>query len=342
MFRSASLPASAVQPPLYFDTRWFGDHGIGRFARELFQRLPGATALRIAGAKLSPIDPLASTWALAGLMNGQYFSPGFNPPLRSPIPFSFAIHDLIHLKVPSESSWLRRTYYRTVVGPGARRARCILTGSTHAKREIVEWSGVVPERVHIVGHGVSAAFRSDGPVHAPGFPYFLHVGRRASHKNIPGLLAAYARSRARGELMLMFTGTADPETSRAVRLHGLDRLVHFAGSLDDDGLAALYRGATALVFPSLYEGFGLPIVEAMACGTPVITSDCTSMPEAAGTGGALLVEPGDAQGLADAMDRLASDAELRERLAAHGLARARHFEWEQVVRRASAALELTV
>src|SRR5205085_8921377 len=118
-----------VQPPIYFDPRWSGSHGIGRFSAELQQGLPGVVPLRIAGPKLSLYDPLASSLALAGLREGCFLSPGFNPPLRSPIPFAFTIHDLVHLRVPAESSPMRRLYYASVVRPAARRAWRILTVS---------------------------------------------------------------------------------------------------------------------------------------------------------------------------------------------------------------------
>lgn len=331
----------AVHAPIYFDVRWTGNHGIGRFSQELQKRLRGVEPLRIAGAKLSPIDPLASTLALARLRQGCFLSPGFNAPLRSPIPFAFTIHDLIHLRMPEESSPVRRLYYATVVRPAARRAARIFTVSDYSRREIVEWAGVDEGRVVVVGNGVAEAF-TPGPADRgalPARPYFLHVGRRASNKNVGRLLAAYASIRAKVEADLVFTGLADEATLAAAVGLGIPRsALHFSGDVDDAGLANLYRGAVALVFPSVYEGFGIPVVEAMACGTPVVTAAATATREVAGEGNAILVDPLRADELAAAMVRVLEDAALHAQLVDRGLARARAFTWDAVAGRVEDAL----
>jgi glycosyltransferase involved in cell wall biosynthesis len=321
-----------VQPPIYFDSRWNGNHGIGRFSLELQKRLRGLVPLKIMGARLSPLDPLASALALARCRQGCFLTPGFNAPVRSPIPFAFTLHDLIHLHVPSESSALRRLYYASVVKPATRHAGRIFTVSEFSRQQIVAWAGVPPERVVVVGNGVSEVFRPGEPG-ADGQPYLLHVGRRSSHKNIERLLAAFAASRGARGLRLVFTGTADAETMQQVQALALQERVCFAGSVDDAELAVLYRGARALVFPSLQEGFGLPVVEAMACGTPVITSNGTSLAEVAGSGNALLVEPTDVDAIAAAIDRIVDDESLRQQLSRRGLERARAFTWPAVAER---------
>lgn len=292
---------------IYYDPRWGGPHGIGRFSDEVIARLPEAVPLGIAARRLSLLDPLATTLAVAGLRAGVYFTPGFNPPLRAPVPFVFCIHDLIHLRFPAESTPMRRAYYRLVVGPAARRAVRVLTVSAYSRREILEWSGLPEDHVAVVGNGVAPVFRPDGPRHQPGYPYFLHVGRRAAHKNVERLLAAHAASRCGREVRLLFTG-----------------------DLDDEQLAAHYRGAVALAFPSLYEGFGIPIVEAMACGTPVLTSNATAIPETVGEGNALLVDAARVDAIAEGLDRLAGDPELCTTLRARGLVRAAAFSWDRV------------
>ena len=300
---------------IHYDPRWSGPHGIGRFSDEVVSRLQDVRPLRIGVGKLALLDPLATTLAAAGLRSGVYFTPGFNPPLRSPVPLVFCVHDLIHLRFAPESTLARRLYYRLVVRPAARRAARVLTVSVHSQREILEWTGLPPARVAVVGNGVAAAFRPDGARHEPGFPYFLYVGRRAAHKNIDRLLAAHASARCAREIRLLF-----------------------AEGLDDERLAAHYRGALALAFPSLHEGFGLPIVEAMACGTPVLTSTATAMPETAGEGNALLVDPLSVDAIAAGLDRLADDAALRARLRERGLLRARAFSWTEVAAKVGEAL----
>ncbi|HTP62148.1 MAG TPA: glycosyltransferase family 1 protein [Burkholderiales bacterium] len=300
---------------IHFDPRWSGPHGIGRFSDEVVRRLPDARPLRIGVRKLSLLDPLATTLAARGLRSGSYFTPGFNPPLRCPVPFAFCIHDLIHLHFAAESTPARRAYYRLVVRPAAYRAACVLTVSAHARGEILEWTGLPPERVAVAGNGVAAAFRPAGVRHDPGFPYFLYVGRRVAHKNVERLVAAHAASRCHREVRLLF-----------------------AEGLDDEQLAAHYRGAVALALPSLYEGFGLPVIEAMACGTPVLASTATALPETAGEGNALLVDPLRVDEIAGGLDRLAEDANLRATLRARGLERARAFSWDAVAQRARDAL----
>jgi len=300
---------------IHYDPRWSGPHGIGRFSVEVTSRLPDARPLQVGARRLSLLDPVVTTWAVRGLRSGVYFTPGFNPPLRSPIPFVFCIHDLIHLRFAAESSVLRRAYYGLVVGPAAHRAARVLTVSDYSRREILEWTGLHSERVAVVGNGVSETFRPDGPRHQPGYPYFLHVGRRAAHKNVERLAAAHAASRCGREVRLLFTG-----------------------DLAEAQLAAHYRGALALVFPSLYEGFGLPVVEAMACGTPVLTSNLTALAETVGEGNALIADPLSVEALAAAMDRLAEDAALRADLRQRGLARARAFSWDRVAERTTDAL----
>lgn len=315
---------------IHYDPRWSGPHGIGRFADEVVARLPGARPLAIGARRLSLLDPLATALAALRLREGVYFTPGFNPPPRSAVPVVFCIHDLIHLRFPAESTAVRRAYYRLVVAPAAPRAARILTVSEFSRREILEWTSLPGERVVVVGDGVSAAFTPDGPRHEPGYPYFLYVGRREPHKNLPGLLAAFAASRSRADARLLLTGDADGVTVELARRKGIAERIAFAGTLDDARLAAHYRGAIALAMPSFYEGFGLPMVEAMACGTPVLASNVTALPEIAGQGNALLVDPAREDAIGEALDDLASDSELRGDLSRRGMARAARFSWAGV------------
>lgn len=287
------------------------------------------------------LDPLATALALRRLRSGVYFSPGFNGPIRCPIPFVFCIHDLIHLRFPEESSVVRRAYYRHVVRPASRRAFRVITGSEFSRSTILEWTGLPAHQVVVVGYGVSGNFSPDGPRYDPGFPYFLFVGRREPHKNLPRLIEAFAASEASRTIRLLFSGPHDRRVEELAARHRVQEAVSFTGALTDRDLAACYRGAVALAFPSLYEGFGLPIIEAMACGVPVLTSNLTAMPEVAGDA-ALMVDPASADAIAQGLSRLAADASLRSALRDRGLVRARTFSWDVVVRRIREVLEAAV
>jgi glycosyltransferase involved in cell wall biosynthesis len=166
-------------------------------------------------------------------------------------------------------------------------------------------------------------------------PFLLYVGNIKPHKNLERLIDAFGRARAGGldDLRLMIIGdeiSRYPPLRQAVHRHRLDKYVRFLGFQPYDTLSAFYRLARAFAFPSLYEGFGLPPLEAMACGTPVVTSNVSSLPEVAG-GAALLVDPYDTEAIANGITRAVSDEPLRAELIARGLARARDFSWEQSV-----------
>jgi glycosyltransferase involved in cell wall biosynthesis len=166
-------------------------------------------------------------------------------------------------------------------------------------------------------------------------PFVLYVGNIKPHKNVDRLIDAFGRARRSGpdDLKLIIIGdelSKYPVLRQAVHRHKLDKHVRFLGFQPHDTLAAFYRLARAFVFPSLYEGFGLPPLEAMACGTPVVTSNVSSLPEIAG-GAALLVDPYDAEAIADGIRRAVNDDALRADLSARGRARARAFSWSQSV-----------
>jgi glycosyltransferase involved in cell wall biosynthesis len=165
----------------------------------------------------------------------------------------------------------------------------------------------------------------------------LYVGNIKPHKNVERLIDAFGRARAAGgldDLKLVVIGdeiSKYPPLRQAVHRHRLDKHVRFFGFQPPNTLAAFYRLARVFVFPSLYEGFGLPPLEAMANGTPVVTSNVSSLPEVAG-GAALLVDPTDTDAIADGIRRAVADEALRTELSARGLARVRDFSWERSVR----------
>jgi glycosyltransferase involved in cell wall biosynthesis len=333
---SARIARTAT--PALVDGRWFGPTGIGRFAREVVARLPGVDLLEGGLRRLHPVEPLWLSGVLACRRPSAYLSPGFNPPRWSPVPFAFTIHDLIHVRFPAEATALRRAYYDLVVRPAAHRARCVLTVSEHSRRDILEWSGLAEERVVVVGCGVGDAFCPTGPVRSLGRPHLVCVSSASPHKNLPGLITAFARARLDPDLLLVLVTHPDLALRRAVADLGIGDRVVFRGGVDDAELAALYRGAVAAVCPSLFEGFGLPALEAMACGTPVVCSDRTSIPEVVGSAG-LYVDPRDVESIAGGLERIAADGSLRARLSREGTARAGLFSWDGVAARVAGVLE---
>lgn len=312
-----------------FDGRWVGEHGIGRFAKEVQSRMPGFLPIGAKGRPSSPLDPFMLHRYLKAARPALFFSPGYNPPAGNPCPFVFCVHDLNHLYIKENSSALKRAYYRYLVQPGIHHAQVVITGSEFSKSQICEWSGADSRHVVAVGYGVSDAFVVDGRQHdEQGRPYFLCVGNHKVHKNLLRSIQAFARSSLSSEFMLLFSGTPSPQLQSEIDRLGLHKQIRFVGGVSDAQLADLYRGAAGLVFVSLYEGFGLPIIESMACGTPVLTSTATAMPEVAGDA-AILVDPYDVDAIVDGMRRLAEDSDLRKTLRENGLKRAKLFSWEK-------------
>jgi glycosyltransferase involved in cell wall biosynthesis len=246
-------------------------------------------------------------------------------------PSVLTVQDLSFEHFPEVMSRSDRFFFRTFVPRSARRADRVLTGSEWTKSDLVERYGVAAERIVVTPYGVDPVFRPDGP--RPGRPpYALFVGALEERKR-PGL-ALLALKTVGSELELVFAGPdrgLESELREQARLVGLTDRVEFAGHVARGELAALYRGAACLVFPSRYEGFGLPVLEAMASGTPVVATRSSSIPEVAGDA-AVLVD-GEADELAAGIERALSE---RDRLAAAGLARAAQFSWTETARRTAA------
>lgn len=314
---------------MIFDARWEGSHGIGRFASELRSRLTEFSSASLKGRPSHPLDPFVLYRYLKRVTPSLFFSPGYNPPVGRPCPFVFCVHDLNHLYITENSSVLKRAYYRYIVRPAIHRAQRVVTGSEFSRSQICEWSGAATSQIVAVGYGVSDAFILTGARYDAGNrPYFLCVGNQKVHKNTIRMMQGFASEFTNTEFLLLCTGTPSPQMQLEVERLGIGKQVEFVGAVSDEKLARLYRGAVALVFVSLYEGFGLPIVEAMACGTPVLTSTSTATPEVAGNA-AVLVDPYDVEAIAHGMRRLADDSELRQILRDQGLQRSKLFSWEQ-------------
>jgi glycosyltransferase involved in cell wall biosynthesis len=257
------------------------------------------------------------------------------------------IHDCIHLRFPQ---YLPKrgalAYARAQMGSAAGRSNRILTVSEASKRDILEFFKVAPEKVTVIYNGIDERFATPPPEdkmraieerYQLQGEFALYVGNVKPHKNVERLLDAFHLVRQSGleDLKLVVIGDDISKYAalrRAVHRYNLHKYVRFLGFLPDETLAVVYRLAAVFVFPSLYEGFGLPPLEAMACGTPVVTSNVSSLPEVMGDA-ALLVDPYSAEAIADAMRRVLTDTALRSDLSARGLARAGEFSWERSARR---------
>lgn len=316
---------------ILYDARWIGNHGNGRIAGELLKLLPGLKPFQARRRPWHPLDPVLLGAALWVRRPTLFFSPGYNSPIGWPYPFVFMLHDLNHLCVPENSNPAKRAYYNYVIRPACHRAAFVLTGSEYSRNEIREWANLKDQKVVKVAYGVGLPFSPSGPRHDPGYPYLLYVGSHKAHKNLPRLLKAFSISGVRRSVRLVLTGIRDSEISAQVEGLGLNEDVRFVESPGDESLANLYRGAEGLVFPSLYEGFGLPPLEAMACGTPVLTSNVCSLPEVVGDA-AIVVDPLDVEGIAEGIRRLTEDSRLRDELRRRGLERARQFSWNETAR----------
>jgi len=269
--------------------------------------------------------------------------PFYTMPLLSIGPAVVTIHDLTFELHPEWFSRRSRLSTRRFARLAARRATAILTVSEWSKKDLVEIYAVDPQRVHViypaVGEWNDEGSRDSGESVArrlgvPG-PFVLHVGSIHTRRNLARLLRAVARLRQAGEdLAVILVGKVEypyPDVARMIRDAGMSGAAVHAGYLPDADLKALYQEARVLAVPSLYEGFGLPGVEAMALGTPVVAANTSCFPEVLGDG-ALLVDPLDEEAIADAIRRAAQEGTEREALRARGRRRAARYSWERTAK----------
>ena len=317
--------------------------GVERYARELTRRLPA-----LAPGRYTVITPRPRLAHRAGHIWEQALLPVqaraceliYSPANLAPVISArnvVVIHDVAALAHPESYSRLYVEYQQRLLPVITRRARLVITVSEFSRREIVERLGIEPGRIAVIPGGVDERFSPAAASERATWrsaidgPYVLALGTASARKNHAALLTAAAALRARG-IDLLLAGS--DRTYLRGQGAGLRRL----GYVPDSDLPGLYAGARALVMPSLYEGFGLPCIEAMACGTPVVAADAGALPETCGDA-ALLVDPRDARALADAILIAACDPGERRRLRAAGLARASEFSWDASALATNAVIE---
>ena len=290
----------------------------------------GRAAVRVAW------EQLVQPWVLRRVEADLVHGPVFVAPLFAHCPTVVTIHDLSFIRFPALFRPAQRLYLTAMTRLSARRARRLIAVSDHAAAESTSLLGVPRERIDVVYHGVDSLFRPLPPDEVArfrqrrGLPerFVLFVGTLEPRKNLVRLVEAFARIRD-GRIRLVLAGGKGwfcDELFARVEALGLHEEVVFPGYVMSSELPLWYNAATVFVYPSMYEGFGLPVLESQASGTPVLTSNTSSLPEAAGDG-ALMVDPYDVDALAEGLNQLLVDELLRRQLRERGLAHARRFCW---------------
>lgn len=293
-------------------------------------------------------EQVAWPWAAVRQRLDLLHSMAFVTPLVSPCPTVVTVYDLSFIHYPDTFPAGQRLYLTSQTTRSCRQARRIITISESGRQDAHTLLGVPLERVDVVRPGVDASFYPRPPAEVAAFrrqqglnePFILHVGTLQPRKNIPLLLEAVAQMKRPGLRLVLVGGKGwlYDEIFQQVEALGLRGRVHFAGYVADEELPLWYNAAAVLVFPSAYEGFGMPVAQAMACGTPVVAADVSAIPEAAGEA-ALLFPPQDVEALAGqiaaVLDDLALAATLRER----GIAQARRFTWAEAGRQTAEVYE---
>jgi glycosyltransferase involved in cell wall biosynthesis len=265
----------------------------------------------------------------------------FVGPLASSCPFVVTVHDLSFLFFPQSFRSLRRSYLRVFARMSVRQARRVIAVSESTKNDLVKLYGISPAKIDVVYNGVDASFQPLPADRVASFRqqnrlpdrFILFVGTLEPRKNIVRLIEAYAKL-PKERLPLLLVGGKGwfyDEIFARVEALGLTGEVHFVGFVPAEDLPLWYNAADLFVYPSIYEGFGLPPLEAMACGTAVITSTASSLPEVVGKAGRL-VDPTDTDALAGAMAQVLGNRDVQQELEAAGLVQAAGFSWESAAR----------
>ncbi len=313
------------------DSRWEGNTGIGRLYKEVMDYAPASisySTVREDMGLANPFSPLMLSEQINKSDAEVFYSPSFMPPAFAKIPFVFTIHDLMHLFYYSS---FHKLYYRYVIAKLALRAKKIITVSHFSKGQLVDLLNIPEHLIQVIYNGVDHNFLQNEEVHESDRPYFLYVGNRRKNKNIPAMLTAFANSKIPEEFIFALSGEEDAELGILIKKLKIEKRVRFLGFIKEEDLPKLYRGAHATLFVSLMEGFGLPILESMASGTPVLTSSTSSLPEIAGDA-ALCVNPKDVTAIQSGIEKLVNDQPFYLDCVLKGMERATLFSWESTAR----------
>jgi glycosyltransferase involved in cell wall biosynthesis len=255
------------------------------------------------------------------------FNPGFTAPIFLPCRQVTVFHDLQHKRHPEYFRWFDLPFWRFLLWAAAHRSHRLIAVSDATRSDLLRFYRIPKERVTVVHHGVEQTFSRLDRSHTES--YLLCVSTLHPHKNLPRLIRAYGRKKRGFRLILAGLRGFHAETiERQIEEMGLRDSVQITGWVPREELYSLYARARAFVYPSMFEGFGMPVLEAMAAGIPVACSDIPPLREVAGDA-ALYFDPLNEDAIASAIERVMTDASLRERLATAGRERARPFTWER-------------
>ncbi len=291
-------------------------------------------------------------WDLKRRKVDVFHGPTFIAPLIKTCRQVVTIHDMTFFLLPQFHLFTKRRYFHLMIPECVSRANQVIAVSESTKRDLVKILGSqCARKIKVIYHGKDDRFHPDKAGAAAGHlrtkyglsgRVILFVGLIEPRKNLVRLIRAYARLKSlQPDSCLVLAGNqgwGHEAVFRAASESGLKDGVFFPGFIPDRELPSLYNLADVFVYPSLYEGFGLPVLEAMSCGTPVVTSSVSSMPEIAGEA-ALLVDPHDIDGIAQALERVLADRTLRERMAEEGIRRTQPFTWGRTARETLATYE---
>jgi alpha-1,3-rhamnosyl/mannosyltransferase len=300
-----------------------------------------ALRVEVQEAAISPFS-LRQQWAVPRLLRQLgaqvYHSPYYLMPYRPGVPAVLTVYDLIPLLLPQYVSAQARLLFRWTMALALHAAARVLAISEATRRDLLSAYHLAPDKVTTVPLAADPCFHPQPASHVDAMRrqfslperYVLYLGINKPHKNLVRLVEAWAQLQPL-PLPLVIAGAWDPrypQPRQRAQALGLKRVILWLGPVPDASLPALYSGATVFVFPSLYEGFGLPVLEAMACGAPIICSNTSSLSEVT-QGAALSVDPLNVSALTEALQRVLLDAELRHMMQQRGLAQAGRFSWLQ-------------
>jgi len=346
---------------IVLDARKYYDFGIGTYIQNLAAYMKSQCELvlliapgdahrinqldsvqkRINSSKKYSIRELYSIAVDANQLKADVFhSPHYTTPFGLKMPCVTTIHDILHIRGKKHFSSLGRIYAHTIIGHACRTSKAVIVDSEFTKKELMDVFPIANESVRVIQLGVSskyyekysessiAEFRNKyGLVK----PTILYTGSLKPHKNVDVLISAFANMKHRSEYQLAFSGesiTKQHDLWSLIRQKGITKDIVEIGQVSNNDLALAYHAAAVVVLPSLYEGFGFSVLEAMASGTPAIGARAASIPEVMGDGG-ILFDPHSSEELTDALEKVLGDTKLQKQLVQQGLKNVARFSWER-------------